>query len=114
MEDYKGYSDRELAFVRNNYLNLKSVNYFEEWVCYVKSVIEKDRDERARVVKTLCVDDNKSWRELSYECLKLWDIDEQGWPLKPRYNEIAGMAFCKVAAEILGEDYLKSPWFEWR
>ena len=60
---------------------------------------------QARIVRVLRVEVKCSWRAIAEACYKL------GWgKWSPPSNQIMGMALCRRAAQLLGEDYEKEPW----
>jgi hypothetical protein len=61
--------------------------------------------ERAQRVKHLrCVED-RTWRSVAVICRKEF---HGSW--EPPENQLWGVALCRVAARILGEDPNKEPW----
>ena len=63
--------------------------------------------ERAQFVRRLRVDEERTWRgtaeawEKEFASLAEWGFNG---------NQLAGMALCKLAAEVFGEDFMKPPW----
>ncbi|MBA7468383.1 hypothetical protein ES707_03631 [subsurface metagenome] len=60
---------------------------------------------QARVVRMFRVNKGYSWRAVAEACYRL------GWgKWVPPSNQIMGMALCRRAAELSGEDYERDPW----
>jgi hypothetical protein len=60
---------------------------------------------RAREVRAWRVGRRLTWRAVARRAANLW---RTGWA--PPSNQIAGMALCREAAALLGEDYREPPW----
>ena len=58
---------------------------------------------QAEYVRGLRCDENYSWRAVAQTCALEWNGD---WGS----NQLAGMAICERAAEILGQHYMEKPW----
>jgi len=62
-------------------------------------------DHQAKVVRNLRVGEHCTWRAVARSCYIM------GWgKWSPASNQLMGMALCKWAAELYGEDYMKVPW----
>ena len=70
-----------------------TIMFFEAEVRSVMTV------ERAREVRALRCDDNHTWRALAAVLHDRWD--DADWD---HGNQLAGMALCEVAGELLEED----------
>lgn len=57
----------------------------------------------AKLIRLLRVEQNYSWRAVARRCSDIWHAPWGG-------NQLAGMAICRRAAEIEGEDFMKPPW----
>lgn len=60
---------------------------------------------RAKEVRHWRVDRRYTWRKVARAAHDLWRVS---W--SPPSNQIAGMALCREAAQLLGEDYRRPPW----
>ena len=59
--------------------------------------------ETANFVRQLRVDRDCSWRSVARYYSLVWDAPWGG-------NQLAGMVICMKSAELLGENYMESPW----
>lgn len=57
----------------------------------------------ARLIRRLRVEKDYSWRAVARCCSELWHGPWGG-------NQLAGLAICKKAANLMGEDFMKEPW----
>ncbi len=74
---------------------------FEEF----KELCSHMERRQAKVVRMLRVDKGYSWRAIAETCYRF------GWgKWSPPSNQIMGMALCKRAAQLLGENYEEAPW----
>jgi len=62
--------------------------------------------DQSKKVRTWRVDDGYSWRSIAQQ------VHELGWfgEFYPSSNQLAGIALCDKAANMLGEEYMKEPW----
>jgi hypothetical protein len=63
--------------------------------------------ERAERVRQLRCDDGWSYRRLAGITYLEWGRDGTWYP---ETNQLAGVALCEAAAELLGEDFQQYPW----
>lgn len=65
-------------------------------------------EEHAKFIKKLRVEDEESWRGVSYEFRMAFpdEKNDYGFP----GNQFDGMDLCDQAAKFFGEDYMKEPW----
>jgi hypothetical protein len=59
--------------------------------------------ERAEFVRRLRCEQEYTWRAVAATCALEWAGD---WGS----NQLAGMAICRRAAALFGEDYMRDPW----
>lgn len=71
-----------------------------KWIDLEKGALTK---EQVEFIKDLRCDKNYTWRAVASACHREFDGD---W----NSNQIAGMDLCKLAANILGENYMEPPW----
>ena len=72
-----------------------------------QSIKSKMTPERARRIRELRVDIGCTWRAVAAHSFEDW-ADDANW--SPESNQLAGMALCKSAAEMLGENGEEEPW----
>ena len=67
----------------------------------------RPRMTRARALRIREIRSHNSWRIVAGATYLEWGIDAD-W--MPQNNQLAGMALCEIAANLLGEDHTKEPW----
>ncbi len=72
---------------------------------YLATITPKMTRERALRIRNLR--SNNSWRIVAGATYLEWGMDA-AWV--PQNNQLAGMALCQIAAELLEEDQTKEPW----
>jgi len=75
-----------------------------EFYAQIKPRMTRDRAERVRQLRC---DDNWSYRKLAGICYMEWGRDADWYP---ETNQLAGVALCEAAAELLGENFQQYPW----
>ncbi|MBO0887475.1 hypothetical protein J2P12_00080 [Candidatus Bathyarchaeota archaeon] len=74
---------------------------------FTQSIQQHMNQERAQRIRHLRCQDDLSWRELAEVTYREWGTDADWYPIN---NQLAGVALCEVAAQLLGEDVHKYPW----
>jgi hypothetical protein len=74
---------------------------------YLEWIRPRMTAERAAYVRELRCVQNKSWRTVAGQACLEWGSDGMWEPIT---NQIAGIALCVAAAELLGEDVRAYPW----
>lgn len=64
-------------------------------------------ERAARIRELRCGPVMHSWRSIAEETYLHWEADAE-W--SPPSNQLAGMALCRIAAGMLGEDHRAAPW----
>lgn len=65
-------------------------------------------EKEAALIRKLAVDEGKSWEQVAVG----FNFTGEFGHIPPNDEKIAGMMLCEKAAEIHGELYLASPWYE--
>jgi len=76
----------------------------EDFLTEIKPQITPIRAVRIRSYR---VKKGYTWRAVAEKTYQDWGSDHC-W--EPSSNQLAGMALCEHAADLLGEDYMKKPW----
>ena len=72
----------------------------------IKSIMTKEDAEK---VKKLRIADGNTWRGVAVEMFNEWG-EKACWKEIPS-NQLAGMALCEVACELLGENWYEEPFY---
>jgi hypothetical protein len=78
------------------------------WVEFAECLRAEITDEQARIVRTLRVDRQLTWRGVAEYFSDL--VPNALYETKLRGNQIVGMFLCHAAAARLGEDPNAEPW----
>lgn len=65
--------------------------------------------ERAAAIRALRIASH-TWRAVAEKTAQAWELQGDAAVWLPLSNQLAGMALCKAAARLLGEDYRTKPW----